>query len=169
MALARLIAVIGLALLAGCAGYQVGPVNGQPAGARAVTVQLFRNDTFEPRLSETVAFALRRKVQQDGTYRLDTQNDGEIVVSGVITSFQRSAVSFNPNDIITPRDYEIRIVATVSARERTSGKALFNREFVGHSVVRATGNQDAAERQAEPSIAEDLARNITSALTEGPW
>ena len=157
------------ALLAGCAGYRVGPVNGQPAGARAVTVQIFRNDTFEPRLSEAVAFALRREIQQDGTYRLDTKNDGDIVLSGTILDFRRTPVSFDPSDVITPRDYELAIVADVTALERVTGKALLQQRFYGRTTIRTTPNRDAAERQAHPTMAEDLARNIASALTEGPW
>ena len=162
-------ALFGALLLAGCAGYQVGPVNGVPAGARAVTVRPFQNNTFEPRLTETVDFALRRKLQQDGTYRLDTQNGGDIVVTGVITQLQRNALSFQPTDVITPRDYEMTLVAKVVATERTSGKVILDKEFIGRSAIRATDNRDLAERQAHPTVAEDLARNITSALTEGPW
>jgi len=171
MPAARLItsALAAITLLTGCAGYQVGPVNGQPAGARAVTIQIFRNDTFEPRLSEAVTFALRRRLQQDGTYRLDTKNDGDIIVSGSIADFRRTPVSFDPADIITPRDYELAIVANVTAQERVSGKMLLDQQFFGRTTIRTTPNRDVAERQAHPIMAEDLARNIASALTEGPW
>jgi hypothetical protein len=162
-------ALCGVTLLGGCAGYQVGPVNGVPAGSRAVTVRPFRNDTFEPRLSETVDFALRRRLQQDGTYRLNTQEDGDVVVSGVITDMHREVLSFQPRDVLTPRDYEMRLVAKVTAKERVTGKVVLDKEFIGRTTVRASVNRDLAERQAEPTMAEDLARNITSALTEGSW
>lgn len=161
--------VCGLLILTGCAGYQVGPVNGVSAGARAVTVKPFRNDTFEPRLSETVDFALRRKLQQDGTYRLDTRNSGDIVLTGVIVHLQRAPLSFQPTDVLTPLDYEMTLVAKVTATERVTGKVILDKEFTGRRAIRATANRDLAERQAHPTIAEDLARNITSALTEGPW
>jgi len=168
----RLIAAMcgALALaLAGCAGYQVGPVNGIKSGARAVTVRPFRNDTFEPRLTEAVDFALRRKLQQDGTYRLDTQGSGDIIVNGVIVNTERAALSFQPTDVITPRDYEMRLIAKVTATERITGKTILDKQFIGRTTIRASNNRDLAERQAQPTMAEDLARNITSALTEGPW
>src|SRR3954463_16799345 len=110
-------AMCGALALTGGAPSQPGPVNGTKAGARAVTVQPFRNDTFEPRLTEAVDFALRRRLQQDGTYRLDTKNDGDIVVRGVIPQLHREAFSFQPKDVITPLDYEMRLVATVTATE----------------------------------------------------
>jgi hypothetical protein len=153
----------------GCAGYKVGPVNGVSAGARAVTVRPFRNDTFEPRLTESVDFALRRRLQQDGTYRLDTQNNGDIIVNGVIVDLQRAPLSFQRTDVLTPLDYEMTLVAKVTATDRVTGKVILDKEFIGRRAIRATNNRDLAERQAQPTIAEDLARNITSALTEGPW
>lgn len=158
-----------LIFLVGCAGYRVGPVNGVAAGSRAVTVNLFENNTYEPRLSESVAFALRRRLQQDGTYRLDTQNEGDVVLSGKITRYDRAPLSFDPRDVLTPRDYTLSITAHVTAVERGTGKAIFQRLFLGRTVVRATADRNAAERQAVPTVADDLARNITSALTEGPW
>jgi hypothetical protein len=161
--------IIGAAMLTGCAGYRVGPVNGVPAGSRAVTVRPFQNNTFEPRLTEAVDFALRRRLQQDGTYRLDTQNDGDIIVTGVITQLHREILSFAPNDVITPVDYELRIIATVTASERGTGKEILHKEIMGRSTVRPAANRDLAERQAEPNVADDLARNITAALTEGSW
>ena len=51
--LSRLSLALALgALLTGCAGYQLGPTNGTPAGSRSVEVALFPNRTLEPRLSE---------------------------------------------------------------------------------------------------------------------
>lgn len=162
-------AAILFALAAGCAGYRVGPVNGVAPQGKAVTVNLFENKTFEPRLSESVAFALRKKLQRDGTFQLETREDGDIVLNGTILEFLRSPLSFEPTDILTPRDYNISVLADVTATERATGKVVLKQQFSGQTSVRAVGNRDVAERQAQPLLAEDLARNITAALTEGPW
>ena len=172
MARARFMAVAsGLAalLLAGCAGYKVGPVNGIPAGSRAVTVNLFRNETFEPRLPEAIAFALRRKLQQDGTFRLETQGAGDVVVNGVIMGVHRMPLSFDAKDILTTRDYDLTIEAEVTAVDRVTGKEILHKTFQGRTPIRATPNRDAAERQSQPNVADDLAKNIAAALTEGTW
>jgi hypothetical protein len=156
-------------LLTACAGYRVGPVNGMTAGSRAVTVKLFRNDTYEPRLSEAIAFALRRKLQQDGTYRLETQTAGDIVVTGVITGIERTPLSFQSHDVLTTQDYDLIIFAEVTAVERSTGKEILHKRFRGRTPVRATDNRYASELQAQPNVADDLAKNITAALTEGAW
>ena len=155
-------------LLEGCA-YRLGPTNGQTAGAKSVEVRLFRNQTFEPRLTEAVGTALRRTLQQDGTYRLDTKGDADIIVNGVITRYERSGISFNPQDVITPRDFSILMLAKVTATERATGRVLVDRELSGRTTIRSGPDLSSAERQAVPNLAEDLARNITSVLVDGTW
>ena len=58
---------------AGCAGYQLGPVNGQIAGEKSVEVLPFNNQTLEPRLGDAVTQALRERLQTDGAFHLATE------------------------------------------------------------------------------------------------
>lgn len=132
-------------------------------------VKPFVNETIEPRLSDAVTSQVRKQVQQDGSYRLDTKGDGDVVVTGTITRFERDGLSFQPRDVITPRDYRITLAAEVTARERSTGKVLISRRVTGRTNVRIGNDLSAAERQAVPVLAEDLARNITSLLVEGDW
>ena len=162
-------AVLCLALT-GCAGYKLGPTNGLPAGSRSVQVNVFQNKVLEePRLSEAVTAAVRKQLQQDGTFTLDTRQDGDVIVSGTIFRYQRAGLSFQPRDILTPRDYRLTMWAQVDARERTSGKVLLNRRVRGHTTVRIGADLTTAERQSIPLAAEDLARNITALLADGEW
>ena len=85
--------VLGGMLLSGCAGYKLGPVNDQLAGARSVQVKFFSNETLEPRLRTAVNRSLRQYLQQEGTLRLETRGDADLVVSGSLTSFTRSGRS----------------------------------------------------------------------------
>ncbi|MDB6039813.1 MAG: hypothetical protein JWM99_3654 [Verrucomicrobiales bacterium] len=165
----RAFSVVAVVLLIGCAGYQLGPTNGVPAGSKSIQINLFKNDLLEPRLSEAVATSLRRTVQQDGTYQLDTHGDADIIVTGVMTRLDRSALSFQASDILTPRDYGLTVTARIDATEARSGKTIFSGTVNGHTTVRAAGDLVAAERQALPLLAEDLARNITSKLVDGTW
>jgi Lipopolysaccharide-assembly len=156
-------------LWAGCAGYRVGPTNGEVSGAKSMRLDLFRNETFEPRLSEAVCTALRRDVQQDGTYRLSTQGEADIVVSGVITKYRRMGVSYDPLDVITPRDFQVTIVAKITATERSTGRVIIDKEVGGRTTIQIGPDLASAERQAVPLLAEDLARNVTSLLVDGTW
>ncbi len=156
-------------LASGCAGYRLGPTNGEIAGAKSIQVNLFRNETFEPRLTEAVGTALRRRLQQDGTYRLGTRGEADIIVNGVILRYQRSGISFEPTDVITPRDFQITMVAKVTAVQSSSGRVILDKEVAGRTTIRIGPDLASAERQAVPLLAEDLALNVTSLLVDGTW
>jgi hypothetical protein len=160
--------VLALAV-SGCAGYRLGPTNGQAAGARSVQIDPFVNKTSEPRLGDYVINSLRKHLQQDGTYRLETHDDGDIIVSGVITDYQRRELSFQPADVITALDYEITITAQITARERATGKIIFDRPVKGRTAIRAGTDLTSSERQAAPLLADDLAKKTTALLVDGTW
>lgn len=158
-----------LVLVAGCAGYQLGPTNGLAAGEKTIQVRPFENKTFEPRLSEPVTLELRKRLQQDGTYKLATHDDGDILVTGVITALDRSGISFQPKDVLTVRDYNVTLTAHVVAIDRSTGKTNVDQFVQGRTTVRVGRDLSSAERQAIPLLAADLARNATALLTDGSW
>ena len=169
----RVLLALGLAAtvvsLTGCAGYKVGSAAAFPAGQHSIQIGLIQNKTLEPRLIEAVNNALRKRFQQDGTYKLDTRGESDVVLTGVITRFDRSVVSFQPADILTVRDYALSLSATLTVKERGTGKVLFEREVGGRTTVRAGTDLASAERQAVPLLAADLARNATSLIVDGAW
>ena len=164
-----LLSGLAVLLLAGCAGYQLGPSNGLRSGARSIQINPFQNTALEARLSEAVTQSLRKSLQKDGTYRLHSGDAGDIVVSGTILNYDREQLSFQPRDVITPRDYRVSITVQVTARERASGRILLDRRVSGHSTGRVGADLTSNERQALPLVADDLARNITSLLVDGEW
>ena len=156
-------------VLCGCAGYKLGPTNGKPAGTQSVQINPFQNKTLEPRLSDYVSSAMRKRLQQDGTYTLDTHGDSDLIINGVIVRFHRSELSFDPNDTRTVRDYYLYMTAEVTAIERNSGKVILSRPVTGRTSIRVGSDMASAERQAIPLMAEDLARNAVAALADGTW
>ncbi len=160
--------VLALAL-SGCAGYRLGPTNGQAAGTRSVQIDPFVNKTVEPRLGDYLINSLRKHLQQDGTYRLETHDDGDIIISGVITDYQRKELSFQPQDVITVLDYEITMTAQITARERVTGKIIFDRPVKGRTSIRVGTDLTSSERQAAPLLADDLAKKTTALLVDGTW
>ena len=155
--------------LTGCAGYRLGPTNGEAAGAHSVQINPFINKTLEPRLIDYVMNSLRKNLQRDGTYKVDTHDDGDIIVSGVITSFTRAELSFQPTDIITVQDYEIRMTAQVTARQRSTGNIIFDKPVTGRTSLRVGTDLTSAERQAIPLLADDLAKKTMALLVDGTW
>ena len=152
----------------GCA-YRLGPTNGEKAGDRSIKIAPFENKTIEPRLIEAVSAALRRELQQDGTYKLNTGSDPDLIVTGSILKYERDAISVRPTDALSPLDLRIVIIARVIATERVSGKVLLDREISGRTEVRAQSDLVSAERQALPLAARSLARSATALIVDGTW
>ena len=161
--------LLAVLLLAGCAGYRLGPTNGMSAGAKAIQVNPFVNDTLEPRLSEPVTLEVRKGLQQDGTFKLATHGDGDIIVTGVITKYDRTALSFQPKDVLTVQDYRLTISAHILAIDRITGKTNVNQIVQGRTAYRVGSDLVSAERQAIPLAAVDLARKAVAAIVDGTW
>jgi len=162
----------GLAALAvaGCAGYRLGPVGGAVAGEKSIQVVPFANQTLEPRLTDAVTTELRRRFQQDGTYKLATHYDeGDIILTGTIVDYDRSEISFRREDTLTLRDFRVDLTANITARSRITGNVILEKTVTGHSIVRMSDDMPSTERQALPLLAEDLAKKIVSLLAEGSW
>jgi len=159
-------------LLAGCAGYHLGSVNPDDTagGRKFVEILPFNNQTQQPRLGDAVTQALRERLQADGTYQLATQGGADIVVTGVITGYQREGLSYLNTDVTTVENYRVGVTAHVTMRERSTGKLLLDKPNVtGYTLVHVGTDLASAERQALPLLAEDLARNTVELLTEGTW
>jgi hypothetical protein len=160
-----------LCLTGGCAGYRLGaPGPGDKAG-RTLRVLPVVNETLEPRLSEFVTTALRRQIQHDGTFRLTTGEDdpADWVLRATVIALERNGVSFNPNDIVRPQDFELILRARVRVTDRTTGQVWLDRTFEGRRLMRIGPDLTSSERQALPLVAEDLARQVVLALAEGDW
>jgi hypothetical protein len=125
-----------LLLSNGCAGYRLGPVNGMAAGEKAVEIQPFANRTLEPRLTDAVTGQLRREIQRDGTFKLATRDNSDIVVKGTLTRYYRDALSYAPTDTLTGRDYRLILTAQVTAVDKPSGKVLLDQAITGYTLVR---------------------------------
>lgn len=163
------ICLLPLLLLAGCSGYKLGPSNGMVAGEKSVQINPFKNETLEPRLSEPITREIRKRVQQDGTYKLATHNEGDLIVTGTILGYSRSPISYEPSDVITARDYHVTISARIVAVDRVTGKTNANQVVRGRTSIRVGSDLTSAERQAIPLVAADLAGRAVSVIADGTW
>jgi Lipopolysaccharide-assembly len=159
---------LAAAALAGCA-YRLGPTNGETAGAHSVQVAPFVNKTLEPHLTDYVMNSMRKRLQEDGTYKVNTQDNGDIVLSGVIVAYDRTPLSFQPTDVISVVDYQIAMTAQVTARQRSTGKVIFEKTVHGRTTLRVGADLTSAERAALPSLTDDVAKKAVALLVDGSW
>ncbi len=161
------LAVLGLGM--GCRGYRLGSTNPELTDGRSIQVRFFENRTIEPGLPEALNQALRQELQRDGSYRLRSGGDSDVLVQGVITGYERRPLAYQPTEVISVTDYELRLTAQLTAVERLSGRVLVDRKLTGRTSIRLGNDLPSAERQALPLLAEDWARQAAAVLTEGAW
>lgn len=159
---------IVVALTGGCA-YRLGPTNGISAGARTVKFAQFVNKTDEPRVTEYLGNSLRKQLQRDGTFHLQTSGAPDILVSGEITRFRRTGLSYDPNDVLTPQEYTLVLEAQVKALNVNTGKVLFDKVVRGTTFIRVGTDEFSSERQAIPILTDTLAQGAVSLLADGNW
>jgi hypothetical protein len=159
---------IALSLLSGCAGYTLGPTNGLVAGDKKIQITPFQNHTLEPRLGDAVTTAMRQKIQRDGTYRLATHNDADIIVTGVLTKYDRHELNFEPHDVLTVQDFRVSVTAHITARNLATGTSMTFTN-TAYTLVRVGSDLTSSERQAMPVLADALAKNVTDELVDGSW
>lgn len=165
---AFLVATTAAAIVAGCAGYTLGPTNGEIAGERKIQITPFLNHTLEPRLGDAVTTALRKRVQEDGTYRLATHGTADVIVTGVLTHYNRHELNFEPHDVLTVQDYRVSLTARITALNTTTG-ATTTWTNTAYTLVRVGSDLTSSERQAMPVLAEAMAKNVTDLLVDGSW
>ena len=160
--------VLAAVLLAGCASSHLGPVMDKNAD-KSVEILPFNNQTLQPRLGDALTQSLRERLQTDGTYHLNTHGDADIVLTGVVRQYRRIGLGYADTDAVTPENYRIEMTVHVTARDRSTGKAVLDRDVKAHTLVHIGADLASAERQALPLLAQDFARTVTELLTEGAW
>jgi outer membrane lipopolysaccharide assembly protein LptE/RlpB len=158
--------VLALAVLASGCGYRLGSL--ADPSQHTVAVPIFKNTTLVPQLQAQVTDAVIKRFQSDGSLRVVNVSDADVVVEGTIVDVRREPLRFqNINQAVT-REYRLTLVVSVTARDAHTAKNLFeNQQFTGQTDFFVTSDLQAAEAQAVPLAAEDLARKIVARIAEG--
>ena len=161
----RALAFLFIAALAGGSGcYHLGPVS--KLSYRSVAVPVFKNKTLKPQLEAQISNAIIKRIQADGTLRVEWEADADIVVTGTILRFDRTVLRFQTDDSQVPREYRLSIEAMVEAHDHAGHVVLAPQSITGHADTFLGNDLQSAEQQALPLIADDLARQIVSRLVE---
>ena len=155
-------------LLSGCAGYHLGPAT--PAYLRqihSIAVPIFRNGTLLPRIEALVTGTVIKQFQQDGTFRIASEDNADASLKGEIIAVGRSPARSVRGNVLATTEFNLSLRVrytlvgrdgkTIAGPSEAAGSTSF---FVGEDV-----NTD--ERQALPLAAEQLAGRLVSQLSEG--
>lgn len=155
-------------LLAGCAGYQIGPV--KPTYMKKVStiaVPSFKNATLIPRLEVPIANIVIRQFQQDGTYQIAPEDRADAILNGSILSIKRFPARVLRGNVLATTEFNLILTLDIQVTDRITGKQLAHRQVSGTTSYFVGGDLEQDEQQAIPLAAEKAAVQIVSVLSEG--
>jgi hypothetical protein len=160
----RAIIFLVVALLSGCAGYTVGPI--QPSfmkGMHKLAVPIFDNKTFEPQVQTLVTDTFIKQLQQDGTYEITGLDRADAEIHGIIYTVTRIKARSVIGNVLASSQFNLQ-VQVFNAR---SGALMGQRDVTGQTTFFVGNDLPTQERQAIPLAAEDAAVQAASYLSEG--
>lgn len=176
--LLRVIAALLLALITtfvvGCAGYHVGP--SKPAymnNVHKIAIPSFKNLTLEPRMEVIFANTLAKQIQQDGTYKVTSEEESDVILQGTVVRIERIPARGLQTNFFQTTDFNLSLTLEIKLTDRRNGKILATRIITGNttffvsSTNPRTSDVNKDERQAIPLAAEDAAVKIVTLLADG--
>ena len=162
-------AALGLLSLGGCAGYHIGSV--QPYYLRSVhsiAVPTFENKTLLPRIAVLMTDTVIKQFQQDGTYRIESDEKADAILKGEITRVTRAPARSLRGNVLATTEFNLAIRLRYTLLDRSSGKPLApSKEVAGTTSFFVGPDIISDERQALPLAAQELAVRLVSQISEG--
>jgi hypothetical protein len=162
-----------LALLGGCAGYQVGNQSLYPMEIRTVYVPMFQSASFRPYLGERLTEAVMKEIELKTPYKVVSDPNADSILSGSIV--QEGKEILIGSRVGDPREIQVNIRVMVGWTDR-QGRLLRESSTVPLPSelidVQGTGNLAPETGQsvevAQQEAIQRVATQIVS-LMERPW
>ena len=156
-------AVAALALcIVGCAGYQLGST--LPPHLKTIAVPAFTNQSGELDIEAAVTRATLKEFQRDGTLRVASIDNADIVLEGKIISCEFEAVRYQRGNSLRAEEQRMTVRCEIVATERATGKVICKGTVSGDSTFVSNGDMTTAKRTAMRPAAEDVAHEIVNAV-----
>lgn len=162
-----LVLLVGVAVLSGCAAYQIGNQSLYPSDVHTVYVPMFESNSFRRNLGERLTEAVMKEIELKTPLKVVSSPNADSILSGRITRDTKHVVVQDPHG--DPRESEINFYVEVQWIDRhnntilRSGSVPLGAEMaavtgmadivpeVGHSM--ATAQQQAIQRLAQQIVA----------------
>ncbi|MBX9742678.1 MAG: hypothetical protein K2W99_03970 [Chthoniobacterales bacterium] len=159
-------------LLSGC-GYTIGEI--KPTSMRrinTIAISTFHNNTVIPRLEAQTADAVVKQFQQDGTYRIETADSADAILSGTIASVDRQPMRVLASNVMQSSEFELVVTVDYTVMDRRTGAILLRGKAEGHApffINSDSVNSDLITDQNMnyPLAAQRMATVLVSKVCEG--
>ena len=156
-----LILIFSLALLSGCAHYQLG--QGNQTTYSSVYVLPVINQSMIPQAQATVNEALVRQFIRAGSTTVENKANAEVILQVTLKDYQKNIAASRTDDTGRARSLGLTLRANATL-SKPDGTVLHSQDFEASYEFYADGGVTNAEAAALPKLAEMLASKIHSAV-----
>lgn len=157
--------ILGVLLIAGCMGYQLG--GRTPDGIKTVAIKAIINQTGEPAIELQITEALLQRIQFDGRLALQSSpRNADAVITVILTNYKLTGIAFRDHDRSTPEAYRLRIDAEADLTSTATGEKIGHSRTYGETVFDFNADLTTSKRSALPRAAEELAKFMLDDLIE---
>jgi hypothetical protein len=154
--------------LSGCLGYHIGPA--KPYYLRdvhTIAVPTFKNHTLVPRIEVLVTDTVIKELQQDGTFKIASDGNGDATLMGDIIQIARTPARSVRGNVLQTTEFNMTMQLKYRVVARNGSDLVGSASAVGRTSFFVSSDPTTDERQALPLATEDLATRLTTQLTEG--
>ncbi len=123
--------ILAVLVLAACGYHLAGTGTTVPAGARTIRIEPFTNHTRETGLEVRLHRAVEDEFRRQGTLRVVTEGDADVLLSGAIRRFTSVPVAFSATDEAV--QYQGIMQVSLRLTEHPSGHVLFENKLLQES------------------------------------
>jgi hypothetical protein len=154
--------------LGGCAGYRIGEIKPHALREiRTIAVPTFQNESFLPRVEVLITNTVIKQLQNDGTYRIASEENADAVLRATIKSVTRAPRRAVSGNVLATTEFDLGLAVVYTLVGRNGQPAARSGTATGNTSFFVGGDVTTDERQALPLAAEDLATRLVSQLSEG--
>ncbi len=162
--LTALLAVLLLALQAGCAGYRLGST--LPPEIKSIFIPTFGNRSGEPLAEHELTKAAIEEFQKDGTLKIARMDQADLVLQCSLVKVDLDPLRYDRADRSKPNEYRLRVTVLYSLKRGGALETIDEGEAEGEATFVFAGNLTLAKKNALPNAAEDLAKRLVEIVVE---
>jgi len=156
-----------LLLLGGCGYHLPGRSDSLPSDVQSLYIELFSNRTAEPFLENIITDSMARIARNRHLRVVEKRDIADAVLSGVVTAYSTSPISYDRNDVIT--EYRSTMTLAVTLRQTADDRILWKGSIDWSEEYPANldkGVQEDNEAAAIAVIVDQLAQELYFRIME---
>jgi outer membrane lipopolysaccharide assembly protein LptE/RlpB len=148
--------------LSGCGYHAVGwETSPHGSAGNTVSIPVFANKTFKPNLESTLANAVVDEFAKRNSPGIAGSADADMTLSGEVTSYSSTAISYSRGDTITEYNATMKLVATL---RRNSNQQVLWKGELSWSQAFPSNTNIAMQQNAEDAAIQEICNKLAQQL-----